>query len=87
MSLDTAGRDDRSPESDIKLLDRAIAVLSEHFDTVQVFVSREIADGSTVTVNRGQGNYFARYGQASCWVDRQRADIRVQAAKEAEEEP
>jgi hypothetical protein len=44
-------------------------VLSEHFDSVQVFATRhEPTDGGTINVNFGAGNWFARKGQVGEWL-------------------
>lgn len=57
-------------EQDVKLLDDCCAKLSEHYDTVQIFFTRN--EGSrldgTVTCNRGSGNWCARYGQIREWL-------------------
>lgn len=56
--------------------------LSEHFDSVQIFVTRHESgrlDG-TIRCELGAGNWFARYGQVKDWVtyteERTRADVR-----------
>ena len=65
-----------------KIVDQAIAILGEHFDTVQVFVSRHDggAKGGTITLNAGNGNWHARVGQVCEWViqveERQRMEVR-----------
>lgn len=58
----------RSP--DLALLRKAVDGLGEHFDTVQVFVTRHeagTADG-TKHISMGSGNWFARFGQIKVWV-------------------
>lgn len=43
--------------------------LAEHFDSVQIFVTRHAGDGNgTVRINCGSGNAFARYGQVRQWI-------------------
>ena len=58
-------------EADGQVLQKAVDMLSEHFDNVQIFVSRQ-EDGtrnrSTSFSVRGIGNYFARYGQVKRWL-------------------
>lgn len=65
----------------------AIASLGEHFDTVQIFVTRDrgggMDDGVTVNCAMGTGNWFARYGQVAVWMQRQQA----YEAKSIHEEP
>jgi hypothetical protein len=52
---------------DLERVKHHAAMLMEHFDSVQVFVTRHTPDG-TVNVNFGCGNFFARYGQTELWV-------------------
>lgn len=56
-------------DRDMALLKTAAGQLMEHFDTVQIFVTRqnEGAEG-TVNANWGAGNWFARYGQVRGWL-------------------
>lgn len=60
--------------TDEKRIDSAIDVLMEHFDTVQVFVTRY--DGGepndTTGLSKGRGNYYARRHFVDCWVQNQR---------------
>lgn len=57
-------------DDDIERVKRATKALGEHFDTVQIFVTRheEGQEGGTVNVAWSQGNWFARYGQVREWV-------------------
>jgi hypothetical protein len=56
--------------ADIAKVDAALAVLAEHFDTVQVFATRHEAgqEDGTISVQKGLGNWFARYGQVQEWL-------------------
>lgn len=58
---------------DLERVQAAINLLSEHFDTVQVFCTRHEPgelDG-TVNVNLGAGNYYTRSGQIREWLVKQ----------------
>ncbi len=44
-----------------KICDEACARLMEHFGSVQILATWEVADGSAIS-KRGRGNYFARAG-------------------------
>ncbi len=58
-----------SGDEELKLLDDACMRLGEHFDTVQIFVTRhDNDDEGTVTAHLGHGNWFARRGQISEWL-------------------
>lgn len=52
---------------------QACQVLIEHFDTVQIFVTRHEPEqeGGTVNVAYGEGNWFARYGFICDYMIRQ----------------
>lgn len=57
---------DKDPE--IELLEKHIAQLMEHFETVQIFVTRHDAGQGTFNINLGDGNFFARLGQVQEWI-------------------
>lgn len=80
MSDDPYDKDDRR-KRDVELIDGYIDQLGEHFDTVQIFVTRHMPaelDG-TITVNRGAGNWCARYGQVREWLIYEEEKIRAVA--------
>ena len=59
-------------DPDLKILENHVAQLAEHFDTVQIFVTRYIGESKeTVNAHYGTGNYFARVGQVSQWLGMQ----------------
>lgn len=60
-----------SSDSDIAVVRKAVEALGEHFDTVQIFVTRyeaEKKESQTVSVHDGMGNWHARYGQVLEWI-------------------
>ena len=79
-------REDRSPDEDIGFLKRAAAVLAEHFDTVQIFCTRELGADGTASVKWGVGNWFARKGQVDEWVLTEEAAAKAKLYKEADDE-
>lgn len=68
-------------ERDEELLSRLITILGEHFDSVQIFATRQKVDEPNTTCYRnvGTGNYFARRGMIEDWLVAERA----KTAKEA----
>lgn len=60
------------------------AMLQEHFDSVQVFVTRYDSSAGTVNVAWGSGNYFSRYGQVVQWIEKENA-IETERATEDEQ--
>lgn len=51
----------------VALVKQHVAKLNEHFDSVQIFVTK--MDGAdTVRINIGEGNWCARYGHVKLWV-------------------
>lgn len=66
MAIDTEQEGD-THEQDLAKLKNAVARLMEHFDTVQIFVTRHTANG-TVNAHWGEGNWFARRGHVGDWI-------------------
>jgi hypothetical protein len=54
-------------EADVALVMAAINSLSEHFDSVQIFITRH-EDQKTTNINAGVGNPFTRQGQIREWL-------------------
>lgn len=52
-------------DRDMGLVRKHMEALSEHFETVQIFVTRHepATENGTIGVNMGLGNWYARYGQ------------------------
>jgi len=63
-----------TPEQVMEMLDKHCNVLSEHCDSVQILASWLNPDGTTSSVSRGSGNWFARRGMASDFISRSQAD-------------
>jgi hypothetical protein len=66
-------------EADLTKIQDALNVLCEHFDAVHIFASRhepETEDG-TVSVQKGVGNWYARYGQITEWMVKQDEFARI----------
>jgi hypothetical protein len=55
------------------IIEKAVTQLGEHFDTVQIFVTRHESGekGGTLHNQSGVGNWYARYGQVREWVNQQ----------------
>ena len=67
---------DEQEKVDMDRVKRAVEELAEHFDSVQVFCTRKEplgseAEGGTVNVAYGSGDWFARYGVVRMWVVKQ----------------
>jgi hypothetical protein len=59
-------------DRDMAILDSHVAQLCEHFDTVQIFVTRQNGEENvTMTADKGNGNWYARYGQVREWITKQ----------------
>jgi hypothetical protein len=64
-----------------ELLDNCLAKLSEHFDHVQILATWDDSE-STMTLERGAGNWYARQGMAQAFINRDQAqDHASQLAK------
>ncbi len=54
-----------------KVIERYIRNLHEHFDSVQIFVTRYNQDEKTTSsLASGSGNFCARKGQIREWIER-----------------
>ena len=58
--------------------------LMEHFDNVQIFVSKKANDGLTYSCCFGSGNWFARVGQVGEWLEIVREGARERARGDGE---
>ena len=65
---------DPDRDEDFRVLQSHVAQLAEHFDTVQVFVTKHTCDGTNLGT-RGEGNWFARFGQIKAWIKEEEAVI------------
>ena len=79
--------------AELKIVDDAVAALRQHFDDVEIFVARSHGPqdmsigrelGYTRTINRGGGNWYARYGQIQLWVMQQQAIEKARAIGDRE---
>lgn len=54
----------------MQIIEVHVNQLMEHFDTVQIFVTRHepATLNGTVRADLGGGNWYARYGQAKEWL-------------------
>lgn len=58
-----------------KMVEDAAAQLSEHCDSVRIFVTKHAVDGEsdvTIAFDHGRGNIHAQVGQVMEWLDIQR---------------
>lgn len=67
-------------DEDINRVKQACISLGDHFDSVQIFVSRheEGEEHGTVNINFGSGNWFTRRGQIMEWVIKQDETARLE---------
>ena len=72
---------DTSTNPDVKRVEECLRHLGEHFDTVQIFTTRH-EEGDTKSVQKGVGNWYARYGQVRQWVVAMDEAERVQSRKD-----
>jgi len=65
-------------DDDNELLRSAIDKLGEHFDSVQIFVTKHLGteSGGTHSKAVGVGNWYARYGQVVEWLIREKINIK-----------
>lgn len=77
------------PENeDVKRVRAAVTSLGEHFETVQVFVTRHepgTLDG-TKHIALGSGNWFARFGQIQQWNSANDQEAREHVKRQGRQE-
>jgi hypothetical protein len=71
-------------DKDLEMVRKHLSTLSEHFDTVQVFVQRTASEGGTMTLHLGTGNWYARYGQVREWIIKREEEARIESRKDEE---
>ena len=72
-----------------ELVDKAVSQLGEHFDSVRIFVTKQLDDGSTNTraIDSGAGNFYAQLGQIREFIviqDQYQKNWAIRKDKEAE---
>ncbi len=73
-----------SEEHDKRIIEKAVEQLGEHFDSVQVFVTKFEPNGgeqATIELFSGSGNWLTRYGQVKDWVLRREAIMAEEARR------
>lgn len=75
--------EEEQSESDLAMLKESTEKLREHFDCVQLFVTRyePNQNGGTTNIHYGSGNWFARYGQVGEWLVRADETTRIETRK------
>lgn len=80
-----------SKEEEIKflegLVEQTVAKLREHFDSVQLFVSKATDDGKRDTegFSVGSGNWYARIGQIDEWMQMKKEQTKLYIRKQEDE--
>jgi len=69
---------------DFQLVTRHLDALAEHFDTVQIFCTRQ-EQSDTINVHLGTGNWFARRGHVHQWCIHQDEEARLEVRRREEE--
>lgn len=76
-----------SKDQDVSMVRQSAESLIEHFDSVQIFVTKKSDDGDGyIQIQLGRGNWFTRYGQVKCWIIKEDETTREQSRKDMKEE-
>lgn len=67
-----------------KMADDAVEKLSEHCDSVRIFLTAPNGNGETSCYTVGNGNFHAQAGQIAEWMEMQREHARAKARRDAE---
>jgi hypothetical protein len=78
-----------SREATERILAQHVAQLLEHFDSVRIFVTRQVpgeGHANTAAANDGGGNWYASLGQVREWLIQQdhRARVYIEGADASE---
>ncbi len=75
---------DPKVKDDIKRIEACLQHLGEYFDAVHIFATRHEAgeEGGTIKVQKGVGNWYARYGQIHEFMITTDEDARIYARKD-----
>lgn len=65
---DVEAFEERTDAATRAIIQSHIAQMAEHFDTVQVIVTRYCPQSGTTMNGLGEGNYYARIASAEAWV-------------------
>jgi hypothetical protein len=68
----------KKARAEFDVVKQHVSQLAEHFETVQIFVSRHdpVKEEGTVNVSYGAGNFYARLGQTREWCIKQDEIVR-----------
>lgn len=69
----------------VKLVDECVAKLGEHIDVVHILVCHGNANKTTMTYEKGCGNFHARLGMIFEWLEVQKQYQRNWAIRKEEE--
>lgn len=70
-----------SQHSDITIIEKHIAQLMEHFESVQI-IATKIEGDETIAASKGDGNWYARVGSVRDWLAQQDERTREQVKRE-----
>ena len=77
---------DAAPEIGVEMVKKYTMLLMEHFDSVQIFCTRfNSAEQNTTKLCLGDGNFYARFGQVSEWIEQEKEQSRINARERNEE--
>jgi hypothetical protein len=74
---------DDDPE--LSRLDRCLAQLSDHYDSIEIITTRHNGE-ATISVHRGTGNWFSRYGAITEWITFAKARVIEKVRREEDPE-
>lgn len=63
-------------DTDLKLLERIVAQLGEHFDSVRIIATKH-QDGKSWMASYGNGNWYAQLGSVHEWMACRDEELRL----------
>ena len=75
---------DEIEEHDQQFIKDILSQLRRHYPTAQVFITREEPGGETLAYSTGYGNWYARFGQVTEWLNNGGAMRLIEPSEEGE---
>jgi hypothetical protein len=85
-TADRPMEEDNQEERELEIVKKHAIQLLEHFENVQIFVSKYDSEEGTVSVTYGEGNWFSRLGQVKEFVTKSNERLRKSVREEEEDD-
>lgn len=78
--------DDAQHDRCLKIVNKHLHELGEHFENVQIFITTRDENGDgMIRIHKGCGDWFSRYGVVNYWLQMENQEARNAASKHDED--